>query len=74
VTGPTLRALRLASGLSLTGAAKRLGISRAHLSGLESGAKRITYAVELRAVEALGATHVAATSLPSVRDADPGRI
>jgi transcriptional regulator with XRE-family HTH domain len=75
MTGPALRALRLAKGLSITGAAKLLGVSRTHLAGLESGAKRITYAVELRAREALGAPHgaphVAATSVP---DGLTGRV
>lgn len=64
-----LKAARLSKGLSQVQAAARLGVSQPYLAMLESGRRRLTAGVALRAVAVLGLSPVV---LPSPRSGSRG--
>lgn len=73
VFGLNMRRLRLASGLSQEAVAERMGVDRAHVSGMERGQQNVTLLTLWQAAQALGCrsaalvddANVASAELPS---------
>jgi transcriptional regulator with XRE-family HTH domain len=59
VFGLNMRRLRLASGLSQEAVAERMGVDRAHVSGMERGQQNVTLLTLWQAAQALGCRSVA---------------
>ena len=54
-----MRRLRLAAGLSQEAVAERMGVDRAHVSGMERGQQNVTLLTLWQAAQALGCRSVA---------------
>jgi len=59
VFGLNMRRLRLAAGLSQEAIAERMGVDRAHVSGMERGQQNVTLLTLWQAAQALGCRSVA---------------
>ena len=59
VFGINMRRLRLAAGLSQEAVAERMGVDRAHVSGMERGQQNVTLLTLWQAAQALGCRTVA---------------
>jgi transcriptional regulator with XRE-family HTH domain len=59
VFGLNMRRLRLAAGFSQEAVAERMGVDRAHVSGMERGQQNVTLLTLWQAAQALGCSSAA---------------
>ena len=68
VFGGNVRRLRLSAGLSQEAVAERMGVDRAHISGMERGQQNVTLLTIWHAAEALGTRPARLLDLPDDLD------